>query len=140
VEVEVGRLADNFRELAESVSARTKVDCRFECVGAPPKLEVLVATHLYRIAQEAIANAVEHGGAKRVDIRLVSVNDEVVLTVMDNGSGDPENFKDQGSLGWQLMKYRADLIGAVFNLGSGGDSGTWVTCTLPHGSGTEAMI
>ena len=136
VEVEVGRLADNFRELAESVSARTKVDCRFECVGGTPKLEVLVATHLYRIAQEAIANAVQHGKAKRVDIRLASVDDEVVLTVMDNGSGGRETFKEKDGLGLQLMKYRADLIGAVFNLGQAGDSGTRVTCTLPHGNGT----
>jgi signal transduction histidine kinase len=140
VEVEVGRLADNFRELAESVSARAKVDCRFESVGGTPKLEVLVATHLYRIAQEAIANAVEHGGAKRVDVRLTNVDDEVVLTVMDNGAGVAENFKEQDGLGWQLMKYRADLIGAVFNLGQGSNSGMRMTCTLPHGNGTEATI
>jgi len=140
VEVEVGRLVDNFRELAESVSARCKVDCQFECAGTAPEFEVLVATHLYRIVQEATANAVQHGRATQVAIRLASAKDGIELTVTDNGSGLPEDFGRNGGQGVQLMRYRADLIGAVFNIGRAGSTGTRVTCTLPHVNGAGAAL
>ena len=132
VEVEVGRLVDNFRELAESVNASSRAECTFQSTGEPPELEVLVATHLYRIAQEAVANAVRHGKASKVAIGLECTDDEVVLTVTDNGSGLPENFQKNGGQGLHLMEYRADLIGADFDIGAGTNGGTQVTCRLPH--------
>lgn len=132
VEVEVGRLTDNFRELAESVSARARVNCHFQSAGEPPELKLPVATHLYRIAQEAATNAVRHGKASNVDICLDNAGDEVVLTVTDNGSGLEDNFRGNGGHGLQLMECRADLIGADFNIDRARNGGTRVTCTLPH--------
>ena len=99
------------------------MDCQFRCAGETPELEVLVATHLYRIAQEAATNAVRHSKATKVDISLERVADEVVLTVTDNGSGLPENFRKNGGHGLHLMEYRADLIGADFNIGRGAGGG-----------------
>jgi len=140
VEVEVGRLTDNFRELAESVSARSRVDCQFQHAGEAPALETLVATHLYRIAQEAATNAVRHGKASRVNICLDQADDEVVLTVTDNGAGLKDNFRRNGGQGLHLMEYRADLIGADFNIGRAASGGTRVTCTLPNINETEEDI
>ncbi len=131
VEVQVGRLVDNFRELAESVSANARVKCQFESTGEPPVLEVLVATHLYRIAQEAVANAISHGRASQVNIRLECTADEVHLTVSDNGFALPENFEENVGHGLHLMKYRADLIGAQLD-GNRGADGALVSCRLPY--------
>jgi signal transduction histidine kinase len=129
VEIEVGRLADNFRELAETVQSRLKVACVFECPLAVPGLEVSVATHLYRIAQEAAENAARHGRATRIVISLDAAEDELILTVSDNGVGLPARRSE--GLGLRLMAYRADLIGAALHIGSPAAGGTRVTCALP---------
>ena len=97
IEIQTGRLADNFQELAAGTSDRFKVSCQFECHPAAPLPDVNdvnVATHLYRIAQEAITNAVRHGKARHINLRLDSTPDEIVLTVIDDGIGLPENARN----------------------------------------------
>ena len=75
-----------------------------------------VATHLYRIAQEAITNAVRHGKARSINIRLDSTADEIILTIIDDGIGLPENARNGEGLGLRIMAYRASMIGATFNI------------------------
>ncbi len=134
IEIQAGRLADNFQELAAGASDRFKVSCQFEChpaVPLPGVNDVDVATHLYRIAQEAITNAVRHGKARHINIRLDSTTNEIVLTIIDDGIGLPENARNGNGLGLRTMAYRASMIGATFNierLSSLG--GTRVTCIL----------
>ena len=135
IEIQTGRLADNFQELAANTSGRFKVSCQFECHPAAPLLpavnDINVATHLYRIAQEAITNAVQHGKARHINLRLDSTANEIVLTIIDDGIGLPENARNGDGLGLHIMAYRASMIGATFNierLSSLG--GTRVTCTL----------
>jgi signal transduction histidine kinase len=134
IEIQVGRLADNFQELAASTSDRFKVSCQFECHPAAPPPDVNdvdVATHLYRIAQEAITNAVRHGKARHINIRLDSTANELVLTIIDDGIGLPENARNGDGLGLRIMAYRASMIGATFNVERLSSlSGTRVTCTL----------
>jgi signal transduction histidine kinase len=132
VEIEVGRLADNFQELATKVSGRGKVACRFECRGIMPELDVTTATHLYRIAQEAAENAARHGRPAWIDICLEQTADELVLTVGDNGAGLPVDFRSGPGLGVPLMGYRADLIGGTFSIANVAGGGVRVTCTLPQ--------
>lgn len=93
-----------------------------------------VATHLYRIAQEAVTNAVRHGGAHRVTIRL-SDGGGLQLTVEDDGSGiaDLERAFREG-LGLRAMRYRAELIGGSLVVSPGSRGGTVVTCTCPGNS------
>jgi signal transduction histidine kinase len=134
IEIRAGRLADNFQDLAAGTSDRFKMSCQFECHPAAPLPDVNdvnVATHLYRIAQEAITNAVRHGKARHINVRLDSTADEIVLTIIDDGIGLPENARNGDGLGLRIMAYRASMIGATFNierLSSLG--GTRVTCTL----------
>ena len=133
-EIQAGRLADNFQELAANASDRFKVSCQFECHPAAPLPDVNdvnVAAHLYRIAQEAVTNAVRHGKATHINIRLDSTANEIILTIIDDGIGLPENARNGDGLGLRTMAYRASMIGATFNierLSSLG--GTRVTCTL----------
>jgi signal transduction histidine kinase len=100
--------------------------------------DVNAATHLYRIAQEAIANAVRHGKARYINIRLDSTNNETVLTVIDDGIGLPENARNGDGLGLRIMAYRASMIGATFNIERLSSSGgTRVSCTLASNGGPE---
>ncbi len=135
IEIQAGRLADNFQELAASTSNRFKVSCQFECHQAAPLPDANdvnnVATHLYRITQEAITNAVRHGKAGHINIRLDLTANKIVLTIIDDGIGLPENARNGDGLGLRIMAYRASMMGATFNierLSSLG--GTRVTCAL----------
>jgi len=134
VEWQTGRLAENFRELAANVAAKSKVDCTFELheLGALP--DIAVATQFFHIAEEAVANAVHHGRAQHIRISLELTDDEATLTVTDDGSGLAENFSKQSGLGLRLMRHRADLLGATFGIESLPERGTRVTCTVPNPS------
>ena len=96
------------------------------------------ATHLYRIAQEAVNNAVRHAAAKQITIRLTAAAGGVALTVADDGVGmpaAPAAPPGQGGMGLHLMNYRARMIGASLEIqrGADGAGGTIVTCVLPVG-------
>lgn len=131
VEIPAGGLADSFQELATVASDRFKVSCQFECHQAAPLSDVNAATHLYRIAQEAITNAVRHGKARHINLRLDSTDHEIVLTITDDGIGLPENARTGPGLGLRIMAYRASIIGATFDIVRLSYlSGTRVICKL----------
>ena len=131
VEMRAGELADSFQELTASACEYLKVSCNFECQKTVPLLDVNATTHLYRIAQEAITNAVRHGKAGRVNVCLDYADGEIVLTVTDDGVGLPENARNGDGMGLRIMACRADMIGATFNIERLPTRGTRVTCTLP---------
>ncbi len=90
------------------------------------------STHLYRIAQEAITNAVRHGKASRILIQLERAGGHTVLTVSDNGSGiADEDQRDRAGLGLRTMAHRAELMGASFRVERRPQGGTVVRCALP---------
>ena len=105
VELQAGHLADGFQELADQTRERFKVSCRFECSSVPFPPGANVSTHLYRIAQEAITNAVRHGKAGQIDIGLAGVDGGIILTVTDDGIGLPENARNGRSLAHQVAEY-----------------------------------
>ena len=131
VELKAGKLTDHLEDLAAGISNRCKVACHFECSLTRPVEDAAVATHLFRIAQEAVANAVKHGQAAQINICLDSADDEIVLTVTDDGAGPPGKNQADADPGLRAMAYRADLIGATFNIERLSTRGTRVTCTLP---------
>ena len=90
-----------------------------------------VATHLYRIAQEAVSNAVKHGKAPHVRMVLASGWGRVRLRIVDDGIGFPEDLdEDRPGMGVRIMQYRARVIGATLEITRGMDKGTIITCTL----------
>ena len=131
VELKSGKLADHFEDLADGASQRFKVVCRFEGSLSQPIEDVAVATHLYRIAQEAVAGAARHLGVRQINIGLDSAADEVVLTITDDGTLPPEIMPDDAGARLRAMFYRADLIGATLNLERLATNGTRLTCVLP---------
>lgn len=87
------------------------------------------ANHLYRIAQEAVQNAVKHADAKNISITLARQNRRVTLIVKDDGKGLPSKLKTTG-MGLDNMRTRAALIGGTLEIRRRKHGGTAVTCVL----------
>src|SRR4029077_19434088 len=88
--------------------------------------------HLYRIAQEAISNAVKHGKAEKICVELETVDDGTVLRVKDDGVGLPDLLPKTAGMGLRIMDHRARIIGATFEAGRGDSGGTVISCVLHH--------
>ncbi|HXI84297.1 MAG TPA: MASE1 domain-containing protein [Verrucomicrobiae bacterium] len=90
------------------------------------------AIQLFRIAQEAVHNAVKHAGAKQITIRLAAVNGDKVLSVMDDGIGLPSGGDNEPKgMGLRIMQYRARMIGGTLDVRNNVDGGAIVTCSFP---------
>ena len=133
VEIEPNGLMAALNNLAINATNLFRVQCSFEC-PQPVLLENRTsATHLYRIAQEAIGNAVKHGQAKTVVIILKRVDGELILTVKDDGVGFSQDGRAIEGMGLRIMEYRADMIGAMLRIDSLKGEGTTVACRLRLG-------
>lgn len=89
------------------------------------------ATHLFRIAQEAVSNAIKRGKARRVVISLRDTRGRIVLRVSDNGRGFPKRTSKHKGMGLRIMESRAGMIGGALAIGRNRSGGISVTCTLP---------
>lgn len=107
------------------------IKCSFTSKGKLVLDDATHVTHLYRIAQEAVSNAVKHGYASEVSIQLVVSSTHVRLMIEDNGSGFSENWDEKGGLGVRIMQFRAGLIGANMEISDAKKGGARVTCTIP---------
>ena len=97
---------------------------------AAVQLESRVVTHLYRIAQEAVTNAVKHAKADAIRIELKSDRGVTRLCVADNGIGIPGNSDRREGLGLRVMHHRAASIRATLSIRANPSGGTTVACTL----------
>jgi signal transduction histidine kinase len=89
-----------------------------------------VVTHLYRIAQEAVTNAVKHARADLIRIEVKSGRGVTRVRVSDNGIGLPSNGERREGLGMRVMRHRADSIRASLMIRTSPTGGTTVTCSL----------
>ncbi|HVW69067.1 MAG TPA: ATP-binding protein, partial [Steroidobacteraceae bacterium] len=131
VPIDADSLSPALAELARSTQETFGIACEFQLSGPPGISDADTATHLYRIAQEALRNATSHSKATRISIRLGSDNREVRLEVRDNGVGIPPRHRMHRGVGLKLMEHRCSLIGGRFIAESRPDGGTVVSCTLP---------
>jgi len=131
VELKPEGLMDSFQELGRHISERFKISCEFECRSPVLLQDAESGTQLYRIAQEAVTNAVKHGRAKFINISLEKNQEATTLMVTDDGVGLPEKGRDSEGMGLRIMAYRASMMGATFNIERLPESGTRVTCRLP---------
>lgn len=104
--------------------------CRLRCPQMVPITDNVVALHLYRIAQEAVTNALKHSGARAITLSLKLRQDWLTLSVADDGCGLPDEDHAGRGMGVQLMRYRADVIGAEFSIGRRKNHGTRMSCLL----------
>ena len=135
VAVQAGGLVTALKELATRTRTTMRTDCRFICPESIV-MDDTVATHLYRIAQEAVTNAVKHTDTKSIDIELKTSPEALTLSVED--AGKPKGTalthlepKHQG-MGLRIMRYRADMIGGILDIKRNASGiGTTVVCTVP---------
>lgn len=130
VENDEGGLQSALRELTETTSRLQNVECILECPEPAPYLDNACSTQVFRIVQEALNNAIRHGHARRVVIRLESQGERVRLTIADNGSGLPPGPLPRNGMGLRIMTYRAQTIGGLFDLSPGPNGGAVVSCTF----------
>ncbi len=117
-------------ELADNVGKLFGITCRFEYTNLILIHDNIMATHLYRIVQEALNNAIKHGKADTVTIMLRQDGATCILTVQDNGIGIG-NITNQGKgLGLNIMQYRASMIGALLDIKNAELGGTILTCSF----------
>lgn len=139
VELKAEGLADALEDLVSRSSDVLGVQCRFECRQSVfVRTAATVATHLYHIAQEAISNAVKHGQARGVLVRLSRVRDQIVLSIRDDGVGMPAELPADRGMGLRIMGYRAKMIGGTLDLRRSARGGTVVRCIVPAETPVEA--
>ncbi len=119
------------QNLADRVARDRRMDCTFDADAAVLMPDQTLATHLYRLAQEAVNNALKHSGTARIEIRLNRRPDLLELSVRDFGKGLPANAPVPG-LGMQTMRQRARLIGARLTVQNVPGGGAQVVCLLPN--------
>jgi signal transduction histidine kinase len=117
-------------ELAAGTQAMTGIECEFLSEESVLLPDTNGATHLYRIAQEAVNNALKHARARKIGISLTEQNGSWKMSVTDDGRGFSAASEKHSGLGLRLMKYRAQLIGASLETDSAPGKGVRVTCTL----------
>jgi PAS domain S-box-containing protein len=134
VQLEADGLSLALHQLAAGVCARTGVQCRVDCPQPVLVRDNTVATHLYRIAQEAVNNAVKHSRAGSILIELKTNHNRIELKVSDNGMGIPASRNPAGGMGLHIMNYRAQAIGGTLNIERAAGHGTLVSCSAPQPS------
>jgi signal transduction histidine kinase len=125
------------QDLAMQAEHLFGLTCQVTCDRLPPMPDHIVATHLYRIAQEAVSNAVKHGQAQHVVLGLTAGQDSTRLTIHDDGIGFQKGASKLTGMGIRSMHYRASMIGASLAIHSHVGSGTTVVCEWPHPEITE---
>jgi signal transduction histidine kinase len=129
-ELDVEGLGVALQGLAENMSERFQIPCQVELDESVAVTNSNTATHLYRIAQEAVMNAIKHARASRIEIRLGGTGDGVALEISDDGVGFEERISQPQGLGLRLMSHGAALIGADFRILRNMPRGTTVSCKL----------
>jgi two-component system CheB/CheR fusion protein len=130
VEVDADGLVYALQRLAETTSKLGELRCIVQVTGRVLVADNRIATELYRIAQEAVTNALKHAGASRIVIGLAAEPGATILTVRDDGGGLDAERPDNDGMGLRIMRYRAQSIGATLTFETAPGNGTAVTCQL----------
>jgi PAS domain S-box-containing protein len=128
-------LMEALRELAAQTAELKGVRCRLNCRGTVLVPDSVVAGHLYRIAQEAVNNAIKHGRSRTITVSLRHTDGRLILAVLDDGRGIGPLSPNRKGLGLRIMQYRAGLIRGTLDVAPRQARGTEVVCTvsLPAG-------
>lgn len=133
-EIERDGLTDALQELALSTRMQFNVACEFTQDGEVSLEENGSANHLYRIAHEAVRNAIRHGHAKNIQVDLSAHEGILELVVRDDGIGLAPAQERTDGLGLRIMAHRASMIGGRLAVERSPDGGTQVVCRVRQGN------
>jgi len=136
-----GGLFKAVQRLAESMPRTHGVECLCQCDTEVQevRLDDRTSTGLYRIAQEAMNNAVRHAKAKTIVVRLGVCDGRLTLAVQDDGVGIPEDRERTQGMGISGMEHRTRGMGGELEIRRGPQGGTIVTCSIPCRGTQEAQ-
>jgi signal transduction histidine kinase len=137
VDRDEGGLESALNELASITSKLAVTSCSFICVGPVQMLDNARAVHLYRIAQEALNNAIKHGHAQAVVIALEACDGTLSLRVSDDGIGLDSTWSERKGMGLNIMRYRARMLAGTLEIQPNSPAGTVVTCTIARAANAE---
>jgi len=140
VELDAEGLMVALEQLAATVRDVFGLDCLFHCATPVPVHDSAVAINLYRIAQEAVTNAVKHSGARHVLIELTRDAGALRLVVSDDGRGLRAETAATDGMGLRIMRHRARVIGATLAFDNDEASGLAVRLTLPIDHAVPAEV
>jgi len=132
IEVESSGVAAALQRLASETENLFDVVCRFDCPELELQVEPQIGAALYRLAQEAIHNAIVHGEARRIEVTLAVEGSRLCLSVRDQGAGFEVEKAIRTGMGLRVMDYRARSIGGVLRITSRPGEGAEVLCSVPH--------
>jgi PAS domain S-box-containing protein len=130
VKLQAEGLASALHDLAANVTKRTAIACTVNCPELLAMVDTAVSIHLFRIAQEAVANAVKHARPRNIWIQLDVKADTVALTVRDDGCGIAVPLAPSTGMGLNIMRYRARMIGGTLEVSRGSQGGTIIACSF----------
>lgn len=130
VTLESEGLISALHELAANAKKMFQVEAGFRCDRPVPLKDQAVASQLFRIAQEAVSNAIRHGQATRVLIQLKDRGGKIAVSVTDNGAGFPKALSLRKGMGLRIMQSRAGMIGATLVLDNHPAGGARVVCSV----------
>ena len=131
VTLESEGLMSALTELALNTEKMFRVRCSFECLEVVKFDNHAAATHLFRIVQEAVSNALKHGKANKITIQLREDPARLHLRVSDNGRGFPENFTGGKGMGLRIMQTRIGMVGGTVTIEQNATGGVTVICSAP---------
>lgn len=132
VAFEFGGLSSALQRLAEQTCVPGGIQCNFQCDAGLSIEDNITAINFYRIAQEAVNNALKYSQAGLILIELRQIGDQYQLCVSDDGVGfDVNNPVHQNGLGMHSMRYRAGLLGGTFLIEPQLVKGTRVVAAVP---------
>lgn len=133
VEMKETGLRGMLENLASNVGAIHQTACEVICEEECKISDSLTVINLFRIAQEAVNNAVRHSGATKITLKMISTPAVTTLEIVDNGCGIDclEDSNAKIGLGMHTMRYRASLLGATLRMVALPDGGTSVAVSLP---------
>ena len=124
-------LADALEALAETTSRTSEVRCVFDCTASVVVKNKEAAGHLYRIAQEAVNNALKHASPHEIRIGLERRDGELLLEIDDDGEGLPDTAAPGEGMGLRAMRHRAQVLGGIFEFGAAPAGGLRVSVQIP---------
>jgi PAS domain S-box-containing protein len=138
VHVQTRGLSAALDDLAARTTEQFDISVTNECPEWVELPDHQTATEMFRIAQEAVTNAVRHGRPRQIRLTLLSEPNGLRLRIKDDGIGIQGRPKDSEGLGFRIMEYRAGLIGGLLQIGSSSEGGgTIVTLTVPRSESND---
>jgi signal transduction histidine kinase len=125
------------QQLVNTMEKQTGVSCRLDADPEALPADGDAAVQLYRIAQEAITNAIKHGQCGEIVVSLKPRNGNTEFTVRDDGVGLRVEAIASGGCGLRVMRYRARVIGGRMDVRSATDDGTSLVFTIPSSGAQE---